>query len=452
MNMVGLLFNQVIPMAIPNHDTNVHQMDSEIESSFFQQLLLTEQNSKEIPLNDEFNHSDFISIEDLFSKLSDMPIDELKELYNLLVGNTELEDGVDEDERAENLTSLIHELFESQGELEIPLWSQLKTEIQIEQQSNYEQLATYFVNPSVEESLKLVPSDQETITKQFHEIFAQVELLLNKVSHEQDLIRISPRMLELLEKWTALQEKYGNEISQNSILPASTLTASTSETKEQSIWKELVNTFQKRNELASNQYYQTSAKVTVKDISKWLQSNLNAQVILDGNVNTQYVNLSNQPLSKVEQYVIYMNQSETTQPMDKQLIDQFQQVMRTSRFLSLNNGVNQLSIALRPDNLGEMMVRFTEINGEMTLKIIVTSQAARQMLESNIHQLKNMFSPHQVVIEEREVILENVQSPDKEQAFDEEEDHPHESNQEETRNFEEDFETQFHEILMNEEV
>ena len=171
------------------------------------------------------------------------------------------------------------------------------------------------------------------------------------------------------------------------------------------------------------------------------------------NMNTQTVALSSQPLSKVEQYVIYMNQNETTQSVDKQLIDQFQQVMRTSRFLSMNNGVNQLSIALRPDNLGEMMVRFTEVNGEMTLKIIVSSQATRQMLEANIHQLKNMFSPHQVVIEEREAVIENVQTKQEEQPLDEqEEEHSHESNQGESQNFDEDFETQFHEILMNEKV
>src|SRR5690625_7979992 len=78
----------------------------------------------------------------------------------------------------------------------------------------------------------------------------------------------------------------------------------------------------------------------------------------------QNVNITNQPLSKVEQYVIYLNQGGASQSEDKQFIDQFQQVMRTSRFLSFNNGVNQLSIALRPDNLGEMMVRFTELDGD----------------------------------------------------------------------------------------
>lgn len=449
MNMAGLLFNQVSPTAFPNHNSNEAQVDGKFESSFFKQLLSTEQIGEETILNDGLNHSNLVSIEDLLTSLNDMSLDKLKELHSVLVGDTE---EIDKDEPVDNLVTLIHELLEGQNESGIPLLFPLNSESIVGQQSNYEQLTSYFINPTLNTSLDSIQLDQEEMTIQFNKVFSQVEILLTNLSDEQDMTEISPKILESLEKWAALMEKYGSGISRNTDLLASNLVEATSETREQSIWKELVSTFQKRNELASNQHYQTNAKVTSKDISKWLQNIFNAQVNVDENVSTQSTNLSNQPISKVEQYVIYMNQNVTTEPVDKQLIDQFQQVMRTSRFLTMNNGVNQLSISLRPDNLGEMMVRFTEINGEMTLKIIVSSQAARQMLESNVHQLKNMFAPHQVVIEEREVIIDTVQSQHEEQAFDEEEDHSHESNQEESRNFDEDFDQQFHEILMNEKV
>lgn len=446
MDMIGLLIHQTIPAAVLNSNSDGSLVDSEIEPSFFQQILSTEQIGEEAKLDGELNHLNPVSVEDLLASLNDMPLDMLKDLYSLLVGNTELADEVNEDELVDNLVTLIHELFAGQDELGIPLWFQLNTEFQVEQQPNR------FVNPTLESQPKLTQPNQEAILKQFNEVFSQVEALLAKVTDEQDLIRISPRMLELLEKWTALTEKYGSETSRNSIFPATPLRESNSETREQSIWKELVSTFQKRNELASNQHYQTNSKVTTKDISKWLQNNFNVQVNGEENVGTQSINSSNQPLSKVEQYVIHMNQNGTTEPVDKQLMDQFQQVMRTSRFLSMNNGANQLSIALRPDNLGEMMVRFTEINGEMTLKIIVSSQATRQILESNIHQLKNMFSPHQVVIEEREAVIENVQGQPEEQVFDEEKEDSDETNQDESSNFDEDSEVIFHEILMNEKV
>ncbi|WP_337020412.1 flagellar hook-length control protein FliK, partial [Oceanobacillus massiliensis] len=114
------------------------------------------------------------------------------------------------------------------------------------------------------------------------------------------------------------------------------------------------------------------------------------------------------PTSKLEQYAIYINQSQTNpnQSPDRQLIEQFQKIMNTSKFSAMPNGTNLLSIALRPNNLGEMMVRFTQINGEMTVRILVSSSAAKEMLESNVHQLKNMFSPHQVVVEKQDLTIQ----------------------------------------------
>src|SRR5690625_7739446 len=74
------------------------------------------------------------------------------------------------------------------------------------------------------------------------------------------------------------------------------------------------------------------------------------------------------PLSELEQYVIHMNQSQGTQTAGKELMDQFQQIIKSSRFLA-NNGMNQLSIALKQQNMGDMMVKFTQMDGVMTVNI-----------------------------------------------------------------------------------
>src|SRR5699024_6352314 len=123
------------------------------------------------------------------------------------------------------------------------------------------------------------------------------------------------------------------------------------------------------------------------------------------------------PMSRVEQYVIYLNTSQTysSQNAEQQLMEQFQKVIKESRFSATPNGPSQLSLTLRPDNLGEMMVRLTHVNGEMTVKIIVTSEATKEMLQSNIHQLKNMFSPQQVIIEKQELNAQPSQEAEGEQ-------------------------------------
>ncbi|GEL75875.1 flagellar hook-length control protein FliK [Tenuibacillus multivorans] len=82
----------------------------------------------------------------------------------------------------------------------------------------------------------------------------------------------------------------------------------------------------------------------------------------------------------------------------QQMIDQLQELIQTTRFGKVG-GKNQLSIQLKPSNLGEMMIRFTQIDGQMTVKISVMAQGAKEMLEQNLHQLRHMFSPNQVVIE-----------------------------------------------------
>lgn len=287
------------------------------------------------------------------------------------------------------------------------------------------------------------PLDSQT---QFAQLYAQAESLLASLSDGQDVFKVSPRILELLEKWTTLANTFNQQVN-------GPILHSEIESEEFNIWEKLIVAYQKRSELATNQRYYANAQVTSKDIAKWLQNGLNTDPALEATSSSQQVNVSSVPISRLEQHVIHINQTETSEPAAKQLIDQFQSAMRTSRFLSMNNGVNQLSIAIRPDNLGEMMVRLTEINGEMTLKIIVSSQSTRQMLESNLHQLKNMFSPHQVVIEEQEINLQETQSNNEEQAFDErDEDHSEQSNQDNLKDIDEDIETSFHELLMNEKV
>jgi len=109
--------------------------------------------------------------------------------------------------------------------------------------------------------------------------------------------------------------------------------------------------------------------------------------------------LNAKPMSPIEQYVIYMQHADDDQVTSDQLLRQFRQIIQASQFSPLQSMQNQLAITLKPDNLGEMLVRFVEVNGEMAVKIFVSSQATKSLLETNIHQLKHMFAPHQISIE-----------------------------------------------------
>lgn len=242
------------------------------------------------------------------------------------------------------------------------------------------------------------------------------------------------------------------EDAPNMSMADSDATEGTETSKGRAIWQELVQTYQKRKSFEST--YRMNANVGKSDVSKWLTHALNRQMTNEQVTHQGNVNLTSMPMSKVEQYVIHVNQSQGASSVDQQMIQQFEKIMQSSRFLSQPNGRMQLSIMLRPDNLGEMRIRFTQIDGEMMVRIAVNSSATKEMLEKNIHQLRNVFSPHQVVVERQEVNMQQTAELTEEQN--EESLKEHEDNEQQNsdgnKQHGESNEADFQEILMNEKV
>lgn len=313
---------------------------------------------------------------------------------------------------------------------------------------------------SIEDVEQIIPSErlgqdqasktnEHIVMQQFNELFAQVHSFLSDIHNEEELMKVAPKILQLIKKWMTLEHVATKEGLQ---LQEQSLSTEAQSSREQSIWKELIQTYQKRNQLVTNQHYQSDANVTSKDIAKWLSTALQTNGNQETGSISQGISITNMPMTELEQYVIHMNQAKGTHAAGKQLMEQFQNILKTSRFLS-NNGVNQLSIALRPNNMGELLVRFTEINGEMTVKIITSSSMTRHMLESNMHELRHMFSPQQVVIEEQELDVQDMDKTLRDESFhDDEDQQPNHSGKDDKNDSESDFETRFLDLLMNEKV
>ncbi|WP_096269886.1 flagellar hook-length control protein FliK [Paucisalibacillus globulus] len=317
------------------------------------------------------------------------------------------------------------------------------------------------VNPAILAELQSVQGikqlDAESfgaIKQQLANIMSKFESLLSEINNQDDIRKVAPKILELLKQWTGLENKliHASEIQEG---------VESTSLKVNQTWNEILLSYQNRSKLTSRQHYQSESEVTSKDVVKWMEHALQNQSRNDSTTSVQHINIqTNVPMPKLEQYVIYVNQNQNPGAVESQLIEQFQQVMKTSKFLSMPNGVNQLSIALRPDNLGEMMVRLTEINGEMTVKIVVTSQAAKEMLESNINQLRHMFSPQQVVIERQDLGAGQTQNQTKDsdeqslhsQDQNQSQSQSDETNQQGNNSNESDFEAHLDELLQNVKV
>lgn len=305
----------------------------------------------------------------------------------------------------------------------------------------------------IDEIEQLDESELVVVQQKLTEVLTKFESLVRDVSSDEELElkRIAPKLLDLLKQWTSLENDLSNHEKQGKSVELTGM-------KENQLWKELVVAYQNRNKLSNKLQYQNDAQVTTKDVVRWLENALHNQQGTENVMPSQNTSISSHTyVPKLEQYVIFINQNMSGQVVEQQLLEQFQQVIKTSKFLSMPNGMNQLSISLRPENLGEMMVRLTEINGEMTVKIVVSTQAAKDMLESNISQLKHMFSPQQVVIERQDVGTGQGQAQTKqgdEQSLQgqNQDQSDHMDHQQESNNDGDDFEARLDELIRNMEV
>lgn len=159
--------------------------------------------------------------------------------------------------------------------------------------------------------------------------------------------------------------------------------------------------------------------------------------------------------SKIQQYIIYTQQTNTDNEMvQKQLLDQFQQIMVKSNFLQRGNGINQLMVRLHPEQLGDITLKLTQVNGEMTVKMIVSSQATKDLLEGNLQQLRHMFSPHQVLIEKQDSsnLLAHSEEMNLAEQYDEENSQDEQNSFSEEHGGENEEATDFHQLLMDAKV
>lgn len=100
------------------------------------------------------------------------------------------------------------------------------------------------------------------------------------------------------------------------------------------------------------------------------------------------------------------------------LMREFQAVLNRANF-GQTNGMNRLSIKLYPEHLGQIRIELLEVNGVMTARILATTAMAREMLDSQMHQLRQAFNQQNLQVD-RIDLTQSLQDPsksDREQAF-----------------------------------
>ncbi|GGC96980.1 flagellar hook-length control protein FliK [Pontibacillus salipaludis] len=215
----------------------------------------------------------------------------------------------------------------------------------------------------------------------------------------------------------------------------------------------------RRSNLSITNKYSHNAKVTSAEFGKWMENSWSrlgdfSEAKKESSLKTiSFSPTGDGMMTKQEQMVIKLNpSSQSDQSMPKQLIEEFQKIMNRSRF-NMNKAGSQLSIKLNPGSLGDMMVKMTQQNGEMMVKIMVSTQAAKEMLEGNLNQLRHMFTPSQVQIEKQDLSAQLDQSFTFEKEGEQQQERDRQQEQSSNPASEEDDESlSFHDVLMNEKV
>lgn len=106
-------------------------------------------------------------------------------------------------------------------------------------------------------------------------------------------------------------------------------------------------------------------------------------------------------MTKLEQFVLTASKGGQTVSREE-FVKQFESILSKANFTGAN-GVNKLLIKLNPEHLGSLRIELIQKDGMMTAKILATSAQAKDMLEKQIHGLKQAFNGQNIQIEKIEV-------------------------------------------------
>ncbi|WP_028782789.1 flagellar hook-length control protein FliK [Thalassobacillus devorans] len=291
---------------------------------------------------------------------------------------------------------------------------------------------------------------QENLTLAIHmkDLIQHAKQWRGSDTSEHQFGKLAKQLVQSLEQWTA-QHNGNNSNAQQ----AAAQGQKAPNPLDEPLLRDLIKWYQSRTAI-QNQAYQSQSQVTTKDMTKWLQHALNRYITADKGPE-KHSFLPAGTITKVEQFMIHLNHSQSTEGMQKQLMQEFDKVLKSSNLQLLKNGSMEMQLKLRPAQLGDVVVRMTQLNGEMAVKIIVTSQAAKEMLEGNMQQLRHMFSPQQVVVEKADMSSAQQQFQSKDQqtnGSDDQSSPEHTAKQQEREEENNENEDSFQEILLNEKV
>ncbi|MED3646171.1 flagellar hook-length control protein FliK [Halalkalibacterium halodurans] len=110
-----------------------------------------------------------------------------------------------------------------------------------------------------------------------------------------------------------------------------------------------------------------------------------------------------QALNRTQQLVIHLGEQQPKEVQQQQFLRQFQQILQRGNVVQLQNGT-QMTIKLMPEHLGRLDIQLTQTNGAIVARIMTSTTMARELVESQMNQLRYAFTQQQLNVERIEVV------------------------------------------------
>src|SRR5699024_6474392 len=296
------------------------------------------------------------------------------------------------------------------------------------------------------------------------QLFTQIQSVMNFMNRGESPEKIARMFLPLLNEWTSMSKQHSketlNQFATKFLIP-----------EDVEILKNVQELYEKRTHFQSKQMYRENATVTSSDVAQWIKAALNQNQDYE-QTHRVISTLNNEPITVLRISVVNqqaIHQLDSVQRIDAEMSTKIANIIKQHMLLQNRGPMQSLSMVLTPEHLGRLQVNFSQVDGEMIVRIIASSSYAKEMLESNLHQLKHAFSPHQVqvvrgddtLIEDDVLPQQEEQNEEQQETHDEQQEEQNEEQQEthdeqqEEQNEEQitiNFSTLFEEALEEEEV
>lgn len=102
------------------------------------------------------------------------------------------------------------------------------------------------------------------------------------------------------------------------------------------------------------------------------------------------------------------------------LLKELQNIFKRANF-GQTGGTNRISIKLYPEHLGQLRIELLQTNGILTARILASNALGKEMLESQLHQLRQAFLQQNVQVERIDISQMLTETPqhEKNHAFNE---------------------------------